>query len=380
MNPAPARNIRADRDKRRARFLRCHPPNRRSKPPEHIVTLDRRNFLRLMGAAAATSATATLPGLAGGTPSPDGVFEAPGPQAANRSATETRARDERIAATARGRLPVRNLGRTGAKVGILGFGAGMISEAESPKAAVELIHGMIDRGVNYLDTAPSYSAGISETRVGEVMKTRRDDVFLATKILKRSYDEAKAEFDGSLKRLNTGHVDLLQIHAVNRPDDLDPVFARDGSLRLAVEALRAGKTRFVGISGHTFPEVLCQALDRYPFSTVLIPLGLADVHLLSFAETVIPKARAAGAGVVAMKVLGMGRYAKQLGVERCLRYSLNLDVDTAIVGMKNAAELDQAHAAASRPAPLTDDELLRARDLAMPFGTPETLWWKKSLA
>ena len=183
-----------------------------------------------------------------------------------------------------------------------------------------------------------------------------------------------------MKRLNTGHVDLLQIHAVNRPDDLDPVFARDGSLRLAVEALRAGKTRFVGISGHTFPEVLCQALDRYPFSTVLIPLGLADVHLLSFAETVIPKARAAGAGVVAMKVLGMGRYARQLGVERCLRYSLNLDVDTAIVGMKNVAEFDQAHAAAARPAPRTGDELLRARDLAMPFGTPETLWWKKSRA
>ena len=171
MNPAPARYIRADRDKRRARFLRCHPPNRRSKPPEHIVTLDRRNFLRLMGAAAATSATATLPGLAGGTPSPDEVSKVPGPQGGDRSGTETRARDERIAATARGRLPVRNLGRTGAKVGILGFGAGMISEAESPKAAVELIHGMIDRGVNYLDTAPSYSAGISETRVGEVMKT-----------------------------------------------------------------------------------------------------------------------------------------------------------------------------------------------------------------
>src|SRR5580658_7162804 len=107
-------------------------------------------------------------------------------------------------------LPSRTLGKTGAHVSILAFGCGSrFLMYEDEAEAVAILNHAIDQGITYLDTAYAYGDGKSETRVGKVMAARRKDVWLATKIPDRTRDEFMRRLEGSLKRLQTDHVDLL---------------------------------------------------------------------------------------------------------------------------------------------------------------------------
>jgi hypothetical protein len=128
-------------------------------------------------------------------------------------------------------LPHRVLGRTGASVSILAFGCGSrFLMYEDEGAALEALNRAIDLGITYLDTAYSYGDGKSETRVGKVMATRRKEVFLATKIPDRTRDGFLRRLEGSLKRLQVDHVDLVHIHSLGRADDLAKLEAADGAL------------------------------------------------------------------------------------------------------------------------------------------------------
>ncbi len=259
----------------------------------------------------------------------------------------------------------RQLGRTGVEVPILGYGTATIGKLEKDvgmRAGVETLNHAIDRGVTYLDTSPDYG---SEPIVGEVMKTRRDEVFLATKCNLRTKDGVLKDIHDSLERLQTDHVDLLQVHAVNTHADLEAVLAPDGSIPGIEEAKRQGLCRFVGITGHARPDVLARAIQEYPFDTVLVALGAAD-RLVSKPETVLlPLTLASGVGVIAMKVLLHGEIDRR---DLALRYSLGLDgVSLAIVGMKDQREVDEAVEIAENFKPLSEEEeaelLAIARDM-----------------
>lgn len=259
----------------------------------------------------------------------------------------------------------RQLGRTGVEVPILGYGTATIGKLEKDvgmRAGVATLNHAIDRGITYLDTSPDYG---SEPIVGEVMKTRRGEVFLATKCNLRTKDGVLKDIHDSLERLQTDHVDLLQVHAVNTHADLEAVLAPDGSIPGIDEAKRQGLCRFVGITGHARPDVLARAIQEYPFDTVLVALGAAD-RLVSKPETVLlPLTLASGVGVIAMKVLLHGEIDRR---DLALRYSLGLDgVSLAIVGMKDQREVDEAVTIAENFKPLSEEEeaelLAIARDM-----------------
>ena len=112
-----------------------------------------------------------------------------------------------VAQASPGPLPSRTLGRTGAKVSILAFGCGsrFLMYEEEDKALAALNHA-IDLGITYVDTAYAYGDGKSESRVGQVMATRRKEVWLATKIPDRTRDGYMRRLEGSLKRLERGRV------------------------------------------------------------------------------------------------------------------------------------------------------------------------------
>jgi aryl-alcohol dehydrogenase-like predicted oxidoreductase len=135
---------------------------------------------------------------------------------------------------------------------------------------VQCLHHAIDCGITYIDTSPDYG---SEPHVGEVMKTRRDEVFLATKINRRSKDGVLDELKESLRKLQTDHVDLIQVHAVNAYADLEQALAPDGALTALEQARDEGLVRFIGITGHARPEILGHALYQYSFDTVLVALA-----------------------------------------------------------------------------------------------------------
>jgi aryl-alcohol dehydrogenase-like predicted oxidoreductase len=249
--------------------------------------------------------------------------------------------------------PMRPLGSTGISVPLIGYGTAPLGKEKkvTREHAVRCLHHAIDCGVTYIDTSPDYG---SESHVGEVMKTRRDDVFLATKINRRSRDGVLDEVKESLHKLQTDHVDLIQVHAINAWADLEQALAPDGALTGLEEARRQGLVRFIGITGHARPEILGHALYQYPFDTVLVALGIAD-RLVSSPETFcLPRAVERNIGVVAMKVFGHGAFSNR---ELALRYSLGLPgVSLAIVGMDDVQQIDEVVQLAANYSPLSQEE------------------------
>src|SRR3982750_1469018 len=136
------------------------------------------------------------------------------------------------------------------------------------------------------------------------MKARRDEVFLATKINKRRKDDVLKELQQNLKELQTDHVDLIQVHAVNTMADLEAALAPDGTIAALEEARRQGMTRFIGITGHSRPGVLARALERYDFDTVLVAIGPVDRLVNAPEEVLLPVAQAKQAGGIALKGFG----------------------------------------------------------------------------
>jgi aryl-alcohol dehydrogenase-like predicted oxidoreductase len=164
----------------------------------------------------------------------------------------------------------RRLGRLGHESSVLIYGAAALGDVpqETADASIQLA---LDNGINHLDVAASY--GDAELRLGPMMADIRDRVFLATKTGERTYEAAWAQINASLERLQTDRVDLLQLHAVGDSDELEKVFADDGSLKAAVRAQDEGLVGAVGITGHSHsaPATHLEALRRFPFATVLTP-------------------------------------------------------------------------------------------------------------
>ena len=166
----------------------------------------------------------------------------------------------------------RRLGRVGHQSSVLIYGAAALAEVDqdTADASVQLA---LDSGINHFDVAASY--GDAELRLGPWMPTIRDRVFLATKTGLRDRDEAWAQINHSLERLQTDHLDLLQIHAVGDLGELELVTRRGGSLESVVRARDEGLTGAIGITGHGHqaPATHLEALARFPFDTVLTPLN-----------------------------------------------------------------------------------------------------------
>ena len=248
--------------------------------------------------------------------------------------------------------PARSFGATGVTVPVIGYGTAPLGKSDvSREHAERCLNHAIDLGITYLDTSPDYG---SEPHVGAVMQSRRDEVFLATKVNRRSHDGVLEELKESLDRLQTSHVDLIQVHAVNAWADLEQVLAPDGAVAGLLEAREQGLVRFIGITGHARPELLGHALEQYPFDAVLVALGMADRLVTSPETFVLPRAVQRNVGVIAMKVFGHGTFTRR---DLALRYSLGLPgVSLAIIGMDNVDQIDANVELAAAVQPLTTDE------------------------
>lgn len=266
-------------------------------------------------------------------------------------------------------LPSRDLGRTGAKVSILAFGCGSrFLMYKDEGSAVAILNHAIDLGITYLDTAYAYGDGESETRVGQVMASRRKEVWLATKIPDRTRDEFLRRLEGSLKRLRTDHVDLVHIHSLGHADDLAKIEAPDGALKGLMEAREQKMARFVGMTSHTDGEVMAKAIERHDLDCVQMALNASrNGH---FEELALPVANLKNLGVIAMKVTGqeflVGEGPGKADMTSLLRYSMSLPVTTAVVGMPRPEMLAHNVEIARHFSPLKDQETERLRQQLKP--------------
>jgi aryl-alcohol dehydrogenase-like predicted oxidoreductase len=174
-------------------------------------------------------------------------------------------------------------GKTGHRSTRTLFGAAAL--AGSPQAEADRILDVLLRyGVNHIDVAASY--GEAELRVGPWMAGHRADFFLASKTEERSREKAGAQIRLSLERLRTDHLDLIQLHAVTKGEELDAALGAGGALEAALEAREKGLVRFIGITSHglSAPDLLLTALDRFAFDSVLLPCNHPILQIVSYAE------------------------------------------------------------------------------------------------
>jgi aryl-alcohol dehydrogenase-like predicted oxidoreductase len=280
-----------------------------------------------------------------------------------------------------GGMPLRPLGRTGHQVRIFSLGGqATLEEAGRDEDASAIINRAIDLGVNYIDTARVYGRGVSETYVGRVMKSRRKEVFLATKTRERSYDGSMRSLDASLKALQTDRLDLWQLHNVRTQEDLDQIFAADGAIK-ALERARDEKiVRFLGITGHRDPLVLRKGIEQYPFDSILMALNAADRHKASFIDNLLPIAVAKKMAIIGMKVPARGKIFREGGIttmKEAMSYVLTLPVSSIIVGISTVKELEENIRIAENFMPLSQEEMKKLEDLTRPYFT-EASFFKES--
>lgn len=273
-------------------------------------------------------------------------------------------------------MEARPFGKTGVELPILSLGCQRLVDEEgcSREQAVAIIEQALKRGVWYFDTAPAYSDGESERRLGLVAARRRTDMWIATKVNETSRDGARRQLEGSLVRLQTDHVEEVRLHNVHSFDRLNAMTVRGGALDALMEARDEGLVRFIGISGHADPQVLLEAIRRFPFDTALCAVSVLDHFIYSFAEEFLPFALQKCMGIVGMKVFGNKALATEW--RRALRYSLGLPVTTVIAGCSTSEQLNGDIDLAESYAPMTSLERLTFFRDILPMVTPRNMPWK----
>ena len=256
-------------------------------------------------------------------------------------------------------IPKRVFGKTGVNVSSLALGGviGMQLPPSEEHDPVAIAEAALDLGITYFDPAPSYNNGQSESNYGQVLARRRKEVFLACKTGDRSYDGTMRSVEQSLKRLQTDHLDLLQIHGVSAGEDPTAWGKTDGVFS-ALQKLRDQRvTRFIGVTGHDNAEILHRAIQMYEFDTLLTTLNPVS-RRRPFREDLLKVANEKQMGVIAMKVMGGGNgclvignpYKKvlrnyhdetsqQVEARSLVRYALGLPVSVAVIGVASIKQL-----------------------------------------
>ena len=241
-------------------------------------------------------------------------------------------------------LPMANLGKTGMRITRITLG-GAHMRFGTEANALAIIRRALDLGINMFDSARKYNNGESDACYGKVITgATRQSVFLMSKAQLRTRAEAMRQLEETLAAMRTDHLDLWQCHEVTTHDEVDRIFAHGGALEAFVQAKQQGKVRHIGFTGHADPTVHQRMLAGFDgWETVQHPVNLVDPHYLSFIQNVLPKVRAKGLGLLAMKCNAMGGIGRNhiASYAECLRFTLSQDVDTVVSGATTVEELEQ---------------------------------------
>jgi len=242
-------------------------------------------------------------------------------------------------------IPTRVLGRTGVRVTVLGIGGYYIMKEIDERISVRVIRSAIDEGINFMDNAWCYNRGESERGMGLALRDGyREKVFLMTKNHGRDKATFCRQLDESLRRLQTDYIDLLQFHEIIHEGDPERIFS-EGAIEAAVEAREKGKINFIGFTGHRWPHLFEEMMERdFPWDTVQLPTNLLDYHYRNFTKEILPILVERGIGIIGMKALG-GRGGKILGTgvsaHEAISYALSLPIHTLVVGMDSLEVLSK---------------------------------------
>lgn len=239
-------------------------------------------------------------------------------------------------------METRTFGRTKHKSTVAIFGAAAFYEVSQLQAdkTMELV---IASGINHIDVAPSY--GQAQERLGPWIKTERDRFFLGCKTMERTKETAHRELHQSLEKLFTNRFDLYQFHAVNTMAELDQITRPGGAMEAVLEAQEEGLLAYVGITGHGLevPRIFLEALRRYRFDSVLLPLNFAlfsnSDYLVAVNELLL-QCSVSDVGVMVIKSIAKGPWGEKQKtnttwyepftddewIQKCIHFSLSQPV------------------------------------------------------
>jgi predicted aldo/keto reductase-like oxidoreductase len=259
-------------------------------------------------------------------------------------------------------IPKRKLGSTGERVSLLAVGGFHIGKHSDPKVGIQIIRTAIDNGVNFLDNAWCYHDGRSEEVMGLALKDGyREKVLISTRNHGRNYDSYKKQLNDSLYRLQTDYIDVLSFHEINTHGLPDKIF-NDGAIDAALEARDQGKIRYIGFSGHRYPSLFVEMLNKnFKWDTIQLPQNVMDYHYRSFAKQIIPELVKRNIGIIGMKSLGGGPggnilKAGNLKAKDCIRYAMSQPISTLVSGMDSLDILQKNLEIAANFTPMTIEE------------------------
>lgn len=258
--------------------------------------------------------------------------------------------------TNRNGIPTRPLGSTGQHVTILGVG-GYHSGKGSKELGVRIVRTAIDEGINFMDNAHCYNGGDSERMMGEALQDGyRDKVFLMTKNHGRDGESYREQLEGSLRRLRTDVIDLVQFHDIGE-GDAGSIFER-GAFEAALRAQEEGKIRFIGFTGHRNPSYHQEMLDQdFAWDTVQLPVNLLDAQYHSFLQQIVPQLERRGIGIIGMKSLSGNRILRtEVPADKAIAYALSQPVDTLVSGIDSIEILQENLATVRSWQPMSEQE------------------------
>jgi predicted aldo/keto reductase-like oxidoreductase len=282
--------------------------------------------------------------------------------------------------------PKRPLGSTGLQCSILGVGGYHLGTASTQMEVNDMVAKALDHGINFFDNAWEYHKGVSEERLGQALKGKRDQAIVMTKVCThgRTKEVAMRMLEESLKRLQTDHLDVWQVHEVVYYNDPEKIYAPDGVLEALTAAKQQGKVRFVGFTGHKNPSIHLDMLNRgYKFDTVQMPINPLDYSFRSFEQQVLPVAVQKGMAVFGMKSMGgSGEFIVHgaLTPTEALFYAMSVPgVSTTISGMDSMEVLDQNLEILRNFKPLSDKQMAQLREHGKQFSDGRYELFKSSV-
>lgn len=191
------------------------------------------------------------------------------------------------------------LGRTGLEISPVVYG-GIVSMDETQADSDRYVAWAVEHGINYFDVAPSY--GDAQLKMGNSFAPYRKDMYLACKTQKRLREDARREFEESMKLLHTDYFDVYQLHALTTDEDIDLAFGPGGAMEMVLEMKKAGHIKNVGFSAHSEKNAL-KALELYDFDTLLFPFNWLMMMEKGFGSTLIEVAKKRDMGILCLKPL-----------------------------------------------------------------------------
>ena len=260
-------------------------------------------------------------------------------------------------------MKTRQLGRTDLFPTLMGIGGFHLIETPQ-KEATEILSAYLDRGGNYIETAADYGDGLSEKKIGAAVSHRRQEFILASKCGRRTKTEAEKSIRRSLKNLQTDHLDILFMHAVQTVKDADQILAKDGAIHAALDAQKAGAVKYIAISGHGYPYGLLRSIEEFDYDILMTLFNYFDVYNYPVIyEKLVPTCIEKGIGLIGMKALADGWLYRS--PEAGIRYALSQPISTLALGANTMDYLDYDWSLIENFEPMKDIELTALKNGAV---------------